>query len=79
MVRATELVVMAALVASGASAQEAAGPGISRDLAQARSRDLSNVTYDLSFRIPAKHDDVFQGRVAIGFDGAGAGPLVRDY
>ncbi|MEJ2187748.1 MAG: M1 family aminopeptidase [Gemmatimonadota bacterium] len=78
-VRATELVVMAALVASGASAQEAAGPGISRDLAQARSRDLSNVTYDLSFRIPAKPDELIHGRVAIGFDWAGAGPLVLDF
>ncbi|MEJ2186820.1 MAG: M1 family aminopeptidase, partial [Gemmatimonadota bacterium] len=77
--RATELVLMAVLVASGASGQEAAGPGISWTLAQARSRDLSNVTYDVSFRIPANRSDAIHGRVRAGFDWSGDGPLVLDF
>jgi aminopeptidase N len=78
-VRATELVLMVALVANGASAQEAAGPGISWTLAQSRSRDVSNVTYDVSLRIPANRSDAVHGHVRVGFDWSGSGPLVLDF
>ncbi len=70
---------MAALVASGASGQEAAGPGISRTLAQARARDLSHVTYDVSFRVPETRSAAIHGHVIVGFDWSGDGPLVLDF
>ncbi|HKJ91606.1 MAG TPA: M1 family aminopeptidase [Longimicrobiales bacterium] len=77
--RATGLVLMAVLAAGGASAQEAAGPGISRALARARARDLADIAYDVSFRFPADRAQPVEGRVRVGFEWSGDGPLVLDF
>ena len=54
-------------------------PGVSLDLARHRAATLSDIRYDVAFRIPADRDADVTGTVTISFDRAGADPLVLDF
>lgn len=61
------LIVTLCLLVLGISAQ-VPGKGVSRELAQQRKANISNVTYDLTFNIPADAKTPVTGKAVITFD-----------
>ncbi|MGK7311121.1 MAG: M1 family metallopeptidase [Candidatus Longimicrobiales bacterium M2_2A_002] len=64
---------------AGAAEVEDPTAGISRELARHRARTLSEVAYDIAFRIPAARDSTVTGDVTVSFVKADSRPLVLDF
>jgi aminopeptidase N len=60
-------------------ARELAAPGISAPLAQHRARTLSDIRYDLAFRVPARRVAPVEGTLELRFRMSQPGPLVLDF
>ncbi|MEJ2504445.1 MAG: M1 family aminopeptidase [Gemmatimonadota bacterium] len=64
--------------ASGAAGQ-LVRPGVSESLARERAATISDLSYDLHFRIPADPDSAVTGTATLRYDRAGDGPVILDF
>ena len=62
-----------------AACGERVEPGVSRGLALERGARVHDITYGLSFRIPAAADSACTGHLTLSFDLEGKGPLQLDF
>lgn len=67
------------VVAIKAAAQVDVEPGVSRQLAQYRAQNVRDVTYDLSFVLPAEKQEEVGFQEEIGFEWGGDGDLQLDF
>ena len=67
------------VVAINAAAQVDVEPGVSRQLAQYRAQNVRDVTYDLSFVLPAEKQEEVGFQEEIGFEWGGDGDLQLDF
>ena len=67
------------VVAIKAAAQVDVEPGVSRQLAQYRAQNVRDVTYDLSFVMPAEKQEEVGFQEEIGFEWGGDGDLQLDF
>jgi aminopeptidase N len=65
--------------AAAQEARELAAAGIPAQLAQHRARTLSDIRYDLAFRIPTRRTAAIEGALELRFRTREPGPLVLDF
>ena len=58
---------------------QAVDAGVSRELARHRAATLSDVVYDVAFRIPAHRDSAVTGELTLALQKSEDGPLVLDF
>ena len=72
------LVSLLSIITLGANAQ-ALSKGVSKELADQRKANISNVIYDLTFNIPANLNDKVTGKNIITFDLAEKKDVILDF
>jgi len=74
------VVVSLAAIQPGKTSPGRPAAGVSWDLAQSRASSISDLVYDLEFRVPEAKEDQIRGRAIISLVRRGpAGPLVLDF
>jgi aminopeptidase N len=73
------LIVFLSLFAHAPAVAQLTERGVSQELARHRANTLSDVRYDLSFRVPASREEAIQGSVEIGFHRHDDGPVIIDF